>query len=180
MSNTRLLPADHGPMAVPKIPRAAMVARSSSVSKNSATRSATAIGPQRSRRYMSFLPSLRSAASGLKHGPEIAAAGIVDVRRRELQRVANHAANLFERLLKHGILCGIFLREPGNLLRGQLGVVVKRQSAAIGRERCYRDFRSDQLQSVACIAACRSRLPAAAARPSVPAWSSGSPEKILP
>ncbi len=59
MSSTRLLPADHGPMAVPKIPRAATVARRSSVSKNSATRSATAIGPQRRSRYISFFPSLR-------------------------------------------------------------------------------------------------------------------------
>ena len=41
------------------MPRAAMVARSGSVSKNSATRSATAIGPQRSTRYRSFLPRLR-------------------------------------------------------------------------------------------------------------------------
>src|SRR5207253_4607064 len=57
--STRLLPADHGPRNVPKIPRAAMVARSNSVSKYSATRSATAIGPHRSRRYISFLPRLR-------------------------------------------------------------------------------------------------------------------------
>ena len=61
MSSTRLLPADQGPRNVPKIPRAAMVARRSSVSKYSATRSATAIGPQRSRRYMSRRPSLRRA-----------------------------------------------------------------------------------------------------------------------
>ena len=59
MRRTKLLPADHGPRNVPKIPRAAMVARSNSVSKYSATRSATAIGPHRSRRYISFLPRLR-------------------------------------------------------------------------------------------------------------------------
>ena len=55
------MPADQGPKNVPKMPRAAMVARRSSVSKNSATRSAIAMGPQRSRRYISFLPSLRMA-----------------------------------------------------------------------------------------------------------------------
>ena len=58
---TRALPADHGPRNVPNRPRAATTARSSSVSKYSAARSATAIGPQRSRRYISFLPRLRMA-----------------------------------------------------------------------------------------------------------------------
>src|SRR6476661_7823055 len=61
MRRTRLLPADHGPRNVPKIPRAATVARTRSVSKYSDTRSATAIGPQRNRRYMSLRPSLRTA-----------------------------------------------------------------------------------------------------------------------
>src|ERR1035441_333848 len=50
-----------GPRNVPKTPRAAITARNSSVSKYSDARSATAIGPQRSRRNMSFLPSLRIA-----------------------------------------------------------------------------------------------------------------------
>src|SRR5215472_7774270 len=43
------------------MPRAAITARRSSVSKYSAARSATAMGPQRSRRNMSFLPNLRMA-----------------------------------------------------------------------------------------------------------------------
>jgi len=34
INSTVLLPADHGPRNVPKIPRAATMARSSSVSKN--------------------------------------------------------------------------------------------------------------------------------------------------
>src|ERR1035441_1813685 len=57
--STRELPADHGPRKVPKMLRAAMVARSGSVSKNSETRSAAAIGPQRKTRYKSFLPRFR-------------------------------------------------------------------------------------------------------------------------
>jgi len=56
---TRALPADQGPRKVPKTPRAATVARSGSVSKNSDTKSAAAIGPQRSTRYISFFPRLR-------------------------------------------------------------------------------------------------------------------------
>ena len=55
-----LVPADHGPAKAPKIPRAATVARNNSVSNHSATRSATAIGPQRSSRYASFFPSPRN------------------------------------------------------------------------------------------------------------------------
>ena len=63
---TAVQPADHGPSAVPKMPRAAMVARSSSVSKNSATKSATAIGPQRRRSKMPLLPRLRTLRPVLK------------------------------------------------------------------------------------------------------------------
>ena len=59
-SNTAVEPADHGPSAVPKIPRAAITARSNSVSKNSATKSATAIGPQRSKSKMPVLPRPRT------------------------------------------------------------------------------------------------------------------------
>src|SRR2546430_5972097 len=44
---TTLFRSDQGPRKAPNVPRAAIVARSSSVSKNSATRSAIAIGPQR-------------------------------------------------------------------------------------------------------------------------------------
>ena len=54
------VPADHGPRKLPKIPRPASVPRRSSVSNHSATRSATAIGPQRSRRNMSFFPRARN------------------------------------------------------------------------------------------------------------------------
>ena len=53
-------PADHGPRFAPKIPRAAITARSNSVSKNSATKSATAIGPHRSRSSIPRFPSPRT------------------------------------------------------------------------------------------------------------------------
>ena len=52
--------ADQGPRAVPKMPRAAITARINSVSKNSATKSATAMGPQRSRSKMPSLPRPRT------------------------------------------------------------------------------------------------------------------------
>ena len=63
---TAVEPADHGPSAVPNMPRAAMTARSNSVSKNSATKSATAIGPQRRRSKMPLLPRLRTWRPVLK------------------------------------------------------------------------------------------------------------------
>src|SRR5262249_58699564 len=53
-------PADHGPSEWPKTPRAAIVARISSVSKNSATKSATAMGPHRSKSKIRFLPRPRT------------------------------------------------------------------------------------------------------------------------
>ncbi len=56
IKSIRAVPADQGPRKAPNVPRAAIVARSSSVSKNSATRSAIAIGPQRRTWYISFLP----------------------------------------------------------------------------------------------------------------------------
>ena len=58
--STAPVPADHGPCAVPKIPRAAMAAISRSVLNHSATRSATAIGIQRSSRKPSVRPSARN------------------------------------------------------------------------------------------------------------------------
>ena len=59
-SSTAPVPADHGPIAVPWIARAATLACSRSVSNHSATRSATAIGPQRRSAKDSFLPSARN------------------------------------------------------------------------------------------------------------------------
>src|SRR5205085_4737193 len=52
--------ADQGPRNVPKIPRAAIVARNNSDSNHSAARSAIAIGPHRNRRYRFSLPSPRT------------------------------------------------------------------------------------------------------------------------
>ena len=59
-SSSAPLPADHGPRNDPRMPPAATVARSGSRSNHSATRSATAIGIQRRRRYASVLPSARN------------------------------------------------------------------------------------------------------------------------
>src|SRR3954465_2351925 len=58
-----------------------------------------------------FLAQLAKSASGLKHGPEIAAARIVDVGRRKLKCVTDHAANFFQRLLKQRISFRIVRRE---------------------------------------------------------------------
>ena len=149
ISSTRLLPADHGPRNVPKIPRAAMVARSSSVSKYSATRSATAIGPQRSRRYMSFLPSLRRArpVCSMPHrSPRLGSSMSGGV---SCQRLADDAAHLVQRLpgtpdtSPHlsaenlPISCAALFR-----------VVVENERAAVGRERSHADFGRNHVQPV--------------------------------
>ena len=117
ISSTSALPADHGPRNVPKMPRAAITARSSSVSKYSEARSATAIGPQRSSRNMSFLPSLRMARPVLQHAPQIAAAGIVNIGRRGRESFADDVADLAQRLLELRILRRVLLRECSDLLR---------------------------------------------------------------
>ena len=52
-------PAERGARKFPNIPRAAITARTGSVSNHSMTRSATGLGPQASRRCMSFSPKLR-------------------------------------------------------------------------------------------------------------------------
>ena len=100
ISSTRLLPADHGPRNVPKMPRAAMVARSNSVSKNSATRSATAMGPQRSRRYMSFLPRPRTPRPVLSMPHKSPALGESMSGGVKRQHFRNDFADLGQRLLK--------------------------------------------------------------------------------
>ena len=62
-NRTMPLPADHGPNRVPKMPSAATAARNRSCSNDSPTRSATAIGPHRNKRYASVLSSDLKARS---------------------------------------------------------------------------------------------------------------------
>ena len=58
-SRFAVVPLDQGPANIPWMPRPAIAARSSSVSNHSEAKSATAIGPQRSRRRASWRGSPR-------------------------------------------------------------------------------------------------------------------------
>jgi hypothetical protein len=110
MMRPRLVPADHGPAKAPKIPRAATAARRSSVSKNSDTRSATAIGPQRSSRNASrrgsprnLRPTPKSSHSSPNDGSSIEG-GVIEtsgpstppMRPRLSWNVIHPAASFFE------------------------------------------------------------------------------------
>ena len=139
------LPADHGPKNVPKIPRAATVARNRSVSKYSATKSATAIGPQRSSRYRSFFPSLRrlvrSAACPTDRfclGRQYPAASAPTPPR---SRCPSCAATLHL-----GPLRRVLLRELRDRLRRLPRIVINRQRASIRRKRGHTRFRRHEFQ----------------------------------
>src|ERR1051326_775295 len=76
------------------------------------------------------LAQLAQRASSLEHGPEITAAWIVNIGRREFQRVANDAANLFQRLMESRVSFCVFWGEFANLLRCALHIVVENQRVA--------------------------------------------------
>ena len=76
ISSISELPADRGPSIVPVNAGAAIVARTSSCSNHSCTRSATGIGPQRSRRCASRLPSDRNARAVFSRFQRSAAPGL--------------------------------------------------------------------------------------------------------
>src|SRR5277367_6081144 len=73
---------------------------------------------------------------------------MVDVGRRQRERVADHLAHLGQRYLKFRILDCVFLGEPGNLLRRILYIVIEDQSAPVRRQRDYADIRPDQPEPV--------------------------------
>ena len=77
-----MLPAERGPSAVPKIPPAAIAARSGSASNHSDTKSDDRHRrpPQQAVRVL--LPQTAEAASRHQHPPEIAVRGALDFRRR--------------------------------------------------------------------------------------------------
>ena len=82
---TAVLPADRGPSAVPKMPRAASTARSGSDSNHSETKSAADIGAHRNNRYASFFPSPRSRRAIRQQCPEVAARRMFDLGRSARQ-----------------------------------------------------------------------------------------------
>ena len=68
---------------------------------------------------------IANAASSLQHGPEVASAGVIDVRRRQGESLPDDLSYFSNRCLKIEKTFGIFLRELGNFLDCFLGIVVK-------------------------------------------------------
>ena len=84
--STAPVPADHGPCAVPKIPRAAMAACSRSVSNHSATRSADRHRPP-PQQPIAVLPSERAEAPPqLQQVPQLPGSRRAQRRRRAFQQ----------------------------------------------------------------------------------------------
>ena len=172
------LPADHGPRNVPNTPRAAITARSNSVSKYSAARSATAIGPQRSSRNISFLPSLRIARpvfSMLHRSPLLGwsmSGGVVaSASPMTLPILPSDCSKL-------GIFRRVFLRERRDLLRRLAGILIKRKRPPIGRKRGHANIRRDQPAARVSQVACRARCRGESGPPCAPASSSEIPDGI--
>ena len=82
------MPPDQGPAAAPKMPRAATTAWSRSPVNHSPTRSAAAIGIQRSSLNASVRPSLRKLAAGLQQFPDLLTPRLIERRRRLLEQRA--------------------------------------------------------------------------------------------
>src|SRR5229473_501853 len=110
-SRTAVEPADQGPNAVPKIPRAATTARMSSVSKNSAA----------------------NAAAGFEKIPEILGRGRIDGRRRDGEKLAKNGEEFREGVGKFGVLAGVFGGEARDAAGGFGVIVVEEEGLAVGR-----------------------------------------------
>ena len=145
------------------------------------TRSATAIGPQRSRRYISFLPSLRMRRPVLSMLQRSPRAGIVDVGRR---RSASASPMTLAILPSELLELGIASRRPScenvaDFLRPTCSdVVIEHERAAVGRQRDHADFGRDQLSARASRVACRERCRDGSVRRSARASDSGSRDGI--
>ena len=148
-SSSAALPADHGPRNEPSTPPAAIVARSGSLSNHSPTRSAAAIGIQRSSRYASGLPSARNFRPVFSSAISVGGARVVDAtaaatprpraaRRRSARSWSGSAGTARHRLR----------RERADLLRRARRVVPQDERAAIERRRADVDIGSDDAQPV--------------------------------
>ena len=139
-----MLPADHGPSAVPKMPRAAITARINSVSKNSATKSAAAMGPQRSRLKMPSLPRPRTLRPVLNRFQRSSGEGDIDGRRSDRGDLREDFGNLCEGVGEFRVVGGVFGGEMRDAAGGLGVIVVEKEWSAVGsrgRKRADRDRR---------------------------------------
>ena len=100
------------------------------VSNHSATRSATAIGTQRSSRYPSLLPSSRNRRPVCSSVQRSAAAGPFDDRRRHRQSGVAMSPPISLTARRKSGNFGVLLREASKLLGRARGIVMKRQRSS--------------------------------------------------
>ena len=113
-SITAPVPADQGPCTVPKIPRAAIAAWSTSVSNHSPTRSATGIGAHRNRRYASVRPSARNRRPVFEQFPHVASPLDIQRRRCALEQWRQEPPQPRQRVAEFGIPLRILRRKSAD------------------------------------------------------------------
>ena len=177
----RLVPADQGPANAPRIPRAATAARRSSVSKNSETRSAMAIGPQRRSRNASRRGSAAELAADAEELPELAEGRVVDRGRRHRRRAARAPRRCGRGSRGTRATLRVVRRHGLELAGGPRRVAVERDAAsAVRRGREDADLGLDERESVARRDRDPGRRRAGTGRPRGGRSSSGSPERTPP
>ena len=146
-SSVAPVPADHGPWATPKIPRAATAAWRRSFENHSATRSAAAIGIQRRSRNESVRPSARKRRPVFSSSHSSPTAGTVERRRRRLEQLAEKRAEPLEHGAELRIPGGVGFGERPNGLGSRGDVGRKGERPPVGRERHEPRIRRDELDA---------------------------------
>ena len=148
-SSTAALPADHGPRNDPRTPPAAIVARSGSLSNHSPTRSATAIGIQRSSRYASALPSARNCRPVLSNANHVARPPDRRSTAAPSSNTARSTVLIRAKLSRNvGYRSASFDENARISWRGPRRIVPEHQRAAVRRRRAGVGFGSDESQAV--------------------------------
>ena len=133
--NCVVVPADQGPAVAPQMPRPARAARSSSVSNHSATKSATAIGPQRRTRVASLRPRPRKPRPRPRSGNTSATRGSSRSGGAMVRTLRQHAADPAQAGRELRPRLRVLLGVPRDLGRGLRGVAEEGQALAVGRAR---------------------------------------------
>ena len=106
-SRIAAVPADHGPTDAYRTPRQAIAARTASVSNDSATRSATAIGRIRRIVRESCLPRPRNARPSFSPVSASPMPGRLDVRRRGATEFVEELAHRADEAVEAGVRIGV-------------------------------------------------------------------------
>ena len=143
------MPADHGPIAVYWMPRQAMAAWSASVSNDSATKSATAIGRTR----VIVLPSCRPRPRNVRPSlsPAIASPRPGDSMSGGVWPgdVAEEAGQRADEPVERRVPLGVGRRSRPQALGGPGGVAPQRDGVAVRARREDAHVRADERQAVA-------------------------------